>query len=454
MDVRSVTCSGDDAGVFEGLARHAFEQWGERRAEMFVQYFVMVGEKDGTGHGVDALRQVGDLLTEQGDDIKAVLNNAFDAWSGGADGAFVACLQAELESHGIRLTVPIARGDRDSQPPPADDDTSDEPVEAQSESEMLFSLKELTDLEEGTAKQYQAKAGTPRPSTNPQRTERDQSNPFMQEVNRKLDRFVGMDGVKDQVRKLVNVLLVNRERERQGMRNASLSLHMVFEGPPGTGKTTIARVLGEIYAELGFLERGHTIEVGRDGLVAGYTGQTGIKVAKVIKKAMGGVLFIDEAYSLDAEGDSYGREAIDVLLKKMEDLRGQLAVIVAGYPTEMAQFLLANPGLKSRFNRTFRFDHYSPEEMLRIFKGFCAESDRLLTPTAAQVLLSYLARIHELRDDHFGNGREVRNLFDRIVEEQADRIVGSGADRTALRLLTDADVRVVCDAYLDQMGSS
>ncbi len=265
----------------------------------------------------------------------------------------------------------------------------------------------------------------------------------LEEILEKIDSLIGMDKVKEQIRTFINLIVVQQERIKRELPVTPVSLHAVFYGPPGTGKTTIARLLGKVYRAIGLLESGHLTETDRAGLVAGYVGQTAIKIDEVVTNAMDGVLFIDEAYTLAMnKGDKdFGQEAIDTLLKRMEDHRDRLAVIVAGYPDEMKKFINSNPGLKSRFNRFFYFEHYSPEDLLRIFNIFMENASFNLTGPGRGAVLRLFREFHGARDKTFGNGRFVRNLFERMVERQANRIASiSPLTDEILCSLTKADV--------------
>ena len=239
-----------------------------------------------------------------------------------------------------------------------------------------------------------------------------------------LDALVGLDPIKDSVRTLANLLLVQAERGRSNLPVQSLTLHSVFLGPPGTGKTTVARLFGRILKSLGVLKKGHVVEVDRAGLVADYVGQTAEKVDEKVKEALDGVLFVDEAYALIPKGDGsdYGNEAVDTLMKRMEDLRDRLVVIVAGYPEEMQRFLNANAGVRSRFTRFFTFDHYSTDELVEIFSRLCTRGQYQMSEQAGQYLKEVVQRCSDTKDHTFGNGRLMRTLFEQTLERHAARI--------------------------------
>ncbi|SEC32451.1 AAA+-type ATPase, SpoVK/Ycf46/Vps4 family [Tenacibaculum sp. MAR_2009_124] len=249
-------------------------------------------------------------------------------------------------------------------------------------------------------------------------------NETLDDVLEELNELIGLEPIKTAIEELTNFLKVQKLREKEGLKTVNNSLHSVFMGPPGTGKTTVARLVSKIYKHLGYLEKGHLVETDRSGMVAGYVGQTALKVEEIINTSLNGVLFIDEAYALAKENkQDFGNEAIEVLLKKMEDHRKELVVIVAGYPDEMKDFITSNPGLQSRFNRYFTFDHYKPSELLGIFELFCKKNDFILTEDAREKLHFIFDKFYEKKDAHFGNARVARNLFEKIIEYQANRIV-------------------------------
>ena len=236
-----------------------------------------------------------------------------------------------------------------------------------------------------------------------------------------LDGYVGMDAIKEEVRSLINMVQVYKLRRENDLPTTDMSLHMVFSGNPGTGKTTVARIMARIYHSLDILSKGQLVEVDRSGLVAGYVGQTALKTQKAIEKAMGGVLFIDEAYALNGKSENdFGQEAIDTILKAMEDHRDDLVVIVAGYTELMDRFIHSNPGLESRFNRFLMFEDYTPEQMVAIFKMQCKKGCYVLAEGTEELVRDFISE--ESADDSFGNARGVRNLFEHILVAQNNRL--------------------------------
>lgn len=248
--------------------------------------------------------------------------------------------------------------------------------------------------------------------------------PSLDELMAQLDELVGLDKIKSDVRSLINLIKVRKLRMEHGLAVPPVSLHMVFMGNPGTGKTTVARLLAQIYRVMGVLSKGQLVEVDRSQLVAGYVGQTAIKTAEVLEKAKGGILFIDEAYSLTPEnsGSDFGREAVEIILKGMEDNRDDLVVIVAGYENLMKNFISSNPGLESRFSKYFFFEDYNGEQLYSIFLSMCKKNEYILSPEASEKAQKLLYRLYEQRDENFGNARDVRNLFEKAVSMHSDRI--------------------------------
>lgn len=270
--------------------------------------------------------------------------------------------------------------------------------------------------------------------------------PTLEEAMAELNELIALDVVKKDVDSLVNLVKVRKLRRERGLKCPDMSFHLVFSGNPGTGKTTVARIIGKIYSALGLLSKGHLIEVDRSGLVAGYVGQTAIKTQEVIQKALGGVLFIDEAYALAPEkaDKDFGQEAIDTILKAMEDHRDDLVVIVAGYASLMPRFIDSNPGLKSRFNKYLDFEDYNGDELYAIFMGRVERNDYKLNEAADSAIREYLKALYEDRDDNFGNGRDVRNIFEKIVANQANRVADMEAP-------TDEDLVTITEEDLENI---
>jgi len=276
----------------------------------------------------------------------------------------------------------------------------------------------------------------------------------LEEVLQELDGLIGLNTVKQDVRQLVNYVKVLQIRQARGLKVSDMSFHMVFYGKPGTGKTTVARLIGEIYKALGVISKGHLVEADRAKLVAAYVGQTAIKTTEVVNNALGGILFIDEAYTLapaDARGNDFGQEAIDTLLKLMEDHRNELVVIVAGYPEEMGRFVDSNPGLQSRFNKYLSFDDYTPAELVEIFSHFCKQNDYRLTEPATEKIMEFFQSAYEARDKMFGNARLARNVFERAIESQSTRILNMDMTGDVLTTIEACDISVPTE--MKGMGS-
>lgn len=292
--------------------------------------------------------------------------------------------------------------------------------DVQDNNEVVPILKEVTVGEQPVKNEEIPKVAVPEPI------------PFKEEDREKrldklvgeLEALVGLEEVKNEVHSLINLINIRQLRKKKGLPSPDMSYHMVFTGSPGTGKTTVARLIASIYKELGVLSKGGLVEVDRSGLVAGYVGQTALKVTEVINKALGGVLFIDEAYSLSSPGASndFGGEAIDTLVKLMEDHRDDLVVIVAGYTKEMNEFLQTNTGLISRFNKFIEFKDYNEDDLIAIMYSMAEKMEMKLEDKAVEKLRAYISGMNEGTKRIFGNARGIRNLFEKMLVGQANRL--------------------------------
>jgi AAA+ superfamily predicted ATPase len=270
----------------------------------------------------------------------------------------------------------------------------------------------------------------------------------LEKVFADINSLIGLDRTKQQLFSLVNFLTMQNERERRGLKFVKTNMHLVLSGPPGTGKTTVARLIGRLYKQLGFLQRGHVVETDRSGIVGGYLGQTALRMDDAVKQALDGVLFIDEAHALTVAGSSsdYGSEAVQVLVKLMEDHRHELAVVVAGYTREMADFIKTTPGLQSRFTRQLYFEHYTPIELISIFKQLCDDNGYIIDLPAFLALQSIFKAAYANRSKSFGNARFVRTIFEQSIENHANRIKSPLAvDNMMLSLITSEDLENIND---------
>lgn len=277
----------------------------------------------------------------------------------------------------------------------------------------------------------------------------DEKTESIDEILAELNELVGLNEIKSDVRTLINFIKVGKMKAEKGMEPEALTLHSLFLGPPGTGKTTVARLIGRTFKSLGILPSGHVVEVTRTDLVGDVIGSTAIKTKRLLDSAMHGILFIDEAYMLKPEGirNDFGQEAMDTILKRMDDDRDKFVVIMAGYPDEMNRLVISNPGLKSRFTRYFQFNDYMPEELNRIFLRFCQKHEINLEAEAEKLVARYLEDQYDQRDRSFGNGRMVRNFYEEIIRAQSDRIANSTGEITSemLTTFTVADIRKAMD---------
>lgn len=270
----------------------------------------------------------------------------------------------------------------------------------------------------------------------------DEDTRSLDELLNDLNRLIGLKDVKTKVNDLIAFQTVQMLREKQGLHSHKATMHLAFTGNPGTGKTTVARIVGRIYKQIGLLSRGHFVEVSRTDLIAGYQGQTALKVKKVINEAKGGVLFIDEAYSIteNDHSDSYGRECLTELTKALEDYRDDLVVIVAGYTEPMANFFASNPGLRSRFNAFIEFPDYSADELHEILIKLCTTNDYTLSADVSQLILDSLKEQVTAKCENFANGRLVRNIYDDLIMNHARRVVAyENLNLEELSLITAED---------------
>ncbi len=305
----------------------------------------------------------------------------------------------------------------------------------------VVSAKEKMDVPAIVPAQAAAEPSEPTPNPEPEEPEE-----TLEELLQGLNDLTGLTKVKEDLNSLINLLKVHKMRAQRGLPQTDVTLHMVFSGNPGTGKTTVARLMSKIYRKLGVLEKGHLVEVDRSALVSGYVGQTAIKTKKVIDSALGGVLFIDEAYSLTAASgtNDFGTEAVNTLLKAMEDHRDDFVVIVAGYPELMQDFLDSNPGLRSRFNKQILFDDYTADELMDIFSGICGKSFYEVTDEAADCVREFFRQRVEKKLPGFANGRDVRNFFEKTLTNQANRLsTMTELSDTDLVTITKEDVEAV-----------
>ncbi len=344
------------------------------------------------------------------------------------------------------LTVTLT-GFGETEKKPAEKPKAAEKKPAADLSGLQSSMDEAKRAADELLREMEAKGGAIGPEAPKTEAEKSPEKPDLDKLLAELDELVGLEEIKKNVRSLINLAKVRKLREEHDLPTPAMSLHLVFMGNPGTGKTTVARLIAQLYYAIGVLSKGQLVEVDRSGLVAGFVGQTAIKTDEAIKKAIGGVLFIDEAYSLAANTgeNDFGREAIETVLKGMEDNRKDLVVIVAGYEDLMEQFISSNPGLASRFNRYFLFEDYNGEELYEIFLSMCRKNKYTLTVEAQEYAKALFARLYRDRGENFGNARDVRNIFENVIGIHADR-VASDPD------IDERDLTLVMREDLEKLG--
>ncbi len=349
-------------------------------------------------------------------------NIDFNAFNLRPSGAYLDDIRRLREELTVTLTGFGSGGRSD------DKDKKPAPVPLETKDTLESSMEEARAAADELLREVEARGAAISPSAPKTEAEKSPEKPDLDKLLAELDSLVGLEDIKKNVRSLINLAKVRKLREEHGLPTPAMSLHLVFMGNPGTGKTTVARLISQLYYAIGVLSKGQLVEVDRSGLVAGFVGQTAIKTGEAVKNALGGVLFIDEAYSLAANTgeNDFGREAIETILKAMEDNRNDLVVIVAGYEDLMEQFISSNPGLESRFNRYFVFEDYSGEELYKIFLSMCDKNKYTLTVEAQEYAREMFNALYAARGENFGNARDVRNIFENVVSVHADRIAADG----------------------------